>query len=702
MNRTPENIRKLTVQSIAAVILIFCELFFFRNVIGNSQLFGDIGDGRLTNLLTEHWYNVLCGREKWNELCFFYPAENVLSYSDMLLGFGIFHSIFRLMGFNTYTAYKAALMTIHVIGTAATYILLKKHLNTGTLWALFGTVAFSFSNAFSLAFVHTQMTAVSFLPIMLILLTEAMKNFSLRKKRNICVCGFIAMFALTAYTSWYTAYFTGLFLLIMLFVYMILLAMRRESILKWAKTELSAMGIDLLLYAGLFILLFIPFLMLYLPALQMSGGYGYPAEYLPEFIDIANVTESNLMLGWLMDKMDLEGRGRSPELNVGFSMVLLLMFAAVFIYLMKHKRIGRTGGKFRYGSRIMILRAAAVTSIICMILPINLSSNCISLWIFVFKLIPGAQSIRAIARLFFWLSFPISVITAVCGKEIFSFIKNKKAYLSAVSAACLLLFVSNVNIDGVYSDWCTEAPPVRLENITPPPEDCKVFFITDDDYGTKPSIMYHLDAMEIANHFSVKTINGYSGQFPADWKIENITTMAYENNAKEWAASNGIEKLYIYNVSANEWYPADRLNMENIPACFDPTTETLLSNIKCSTGLNADSLGVYAWTDRTFTTFLRSPALTEKGITIKMEIPEEHFKAQDPSLSPIVSVYVNGTHAADVAPGEGTEEIHIPVTPAENDIYEIKLETEGYFRPSDIGLNSDSRELSLAVYYIGE
>lgn len=702
MNRTPENIRKLTVQSIAAVILIFCELFFFRNVIGNSQLFGDIGDGRLTNLLTEHWYNVLCGREKWNELCFFYPAENVLSYSDMLLGFGIFHSIFRLMGFNIYTAYKAAMMTIHVIGTAATYILLKKHLNTGTLWALFGTVAFSFSNAFSVAFAHTQLAAVSFLPIMLILLTEAMKNFSLRKKRNLYVCGFIAMFALTAYTSWYTAYFTGLFFLIMLFVYMFLLAMRRESILKWAKTELSAMGIDILLYAGLFIVLFIPFLILYLPALKMSGGYGYPSEFLPEFIDIANVTESNLMLGRLMKKMQLEGRGLSPELHVGFSIVLLLMFAAAFINIMKHKRIGRTDGKFRYGSRTMILRAAAITSVICLILPIKLSSNGISLWFFVFKLIPGAQSIRAIARLFFWLGFPISVITAVCGKEIFSFIKNKKAYLAAASAACLLLFVSNINIDGVYSDWSTDALPVRFENITPPPEDCEVFCIADDNYGDKPSLMYHLDAMEIANRFSVKTINGYSGQTPAGWDIWDITNMTYENNAKKWAADNGIENLYIYNVTANEWYPADRIAAEDIPACFDPSTEILLSNIKCSTGLKADSFSEYAWTDRTFTTFLRSPALTEKGITIRMEIPEEHFTAQDPSLSPIVSIYVNGTHAADVTPGEGVEECHIPVTPAENDIYEVKLVTEGYFRPADIGLNSDSRELSIAVYYIGE
>ena len=53
--------------------LVFCEGFFFRNVLGNDALFGDRGDGRLTMLITEHWWQFISGKEGFFELPFVYP-----------------------------------------------------------------------------------------------------------------------------------------------------------------------------------------------------------------------------------------------------------------------------------------------------------------------------------------------------------------------------------------------------------------------------------------------------------------------------------------------------------------------------------------------------------------------------------------------------------------------------------------------------
>ena len=122
--------------AVALVILVFCEWFFFRNVIGGEggALFGDRGDGRLTTLLTEHWWNFFTGKEKFSELAMFYPAEGVMGYTDLLLAYGLLHSLLRLAGFNMFAAYKWTIIISHCMGTLTMYYLLKKKLGLRMQW----------------------------------------------------------------------------------------------------------------------------------------------------------------------------------------------------------------------------------------------------------------------------------------------------------------------------------------------------------------------------------------------------------------------------------------------------------------------------------------------------------------------------------------------------------------------------------------
>ena len=75
------------------VVILFCEYVFFRNMFGTGNLFGDRGDGRFTNLIAEHWYNFFRGKEAFGDLGIFFPHKNTLAYSDMLIGFGLLHSL---------------------------------------------------------------------------------------------------------------------------------------------------------------------------------------------------------------------------------------------------------------------------------------------------------------------------------------------------------------------------------------------------------------------------------------------------------------------------------------------------------------------------------------------------------------------------------------------------------------------------------
>lgn len=41
--------------TLSVFILIFCEFFFLRNIIFSDRMMGDLGDGRLTMLLADHY-----------------------------------------------------------------------------------------------------------------------------------------------------------------------------------------------------------------------------------------------------------------------------------------------------------------------------------------------------------------------------------------------------------------------------------------------------------------------------------------------------------------------------------------------------------------------------------------------------------------------------------------------------------------------
>ena len=64
--------RNEKIKTVAAIIvLMLCEAFFFRNILGNDRLVGDRGDGSLKNMLAEHWLRFFQGKEKYSVLLMF-------------------------------------------------------------------------------------------------------------------------------------------------------------------------------------------------------------------------------------------------------------------------------------------------------------------------------------------------------------------------------------------------------------------------------------------------------------------------------------------------------------------------------------------------------------------------------------------------------------------------------------------------------
>ena len=125
---------ELIIDAFAMLFLLAGELYFFRNIIGTGQLISDGSDGRLTMLIAEHWYNVFKGKASIMDMGMFYPAKNTLAYSDMLLGFGLIHSVLRVVGLDIFRAYKYTIMLVHLTGTVSSYYLLHRKLNLCAGW----------------------------------------------------------------------------------------------------------------------------------------------------------------------------------------------------------------------------------------------------------------------------------------------------------------------------------------------------------------------------------------------------------------------------------------------------------------------------------------------------------------------------------------------------------------------------------------
>src|SRR5713101_1772341 len=86
---------------------IAASIYYFRDLF-HRRLPGDIGDGRWTLSVTEHWYQVLRGRDSIREPGFYFPAKHTLGMSDAFLFQGLLHAAVRFLGFGPISAWAAA------------------------------------------------------------------------------------------------------------------------------------------------------------------------------------------------------------------------------------------------------------------------------------------------------------------------------------------------------------------------------------------------------------------------------------------------------------------------------------------------------------------------------------------------------------------------------------------------------------------
>lgn len=531
-----KNRKDIIENLICFLVIAFCYLFFFRNVILTDGLFGDSGDGRLCTLITEHWWRVLTGKDAVTELNTFHPSSNEIGYTDMFLGFGIIHSVFRLFGIEMYRAFKYTILTLNLIGAIFTYLCLNRQLKLSKLWALFGTISFSFSLCVGSLINHPQLSFINIIPVTLFLLLSIWDKEEKTVKRELCIYILIILLALLAYSSWYIFFFTGLFLLLAFLLYFFLAFIKRENAIKRVWDQIKYRKLNIILYFIIFLLLLLPFFIIYLTAMSEGNGYSYGGDAFPEIVDILGISKYGFITGYLYNALKLFERGYSNETEVGFSIITLTVFIVSLVIAYKRKeKINE------------ILFIVILTVIISIFLVLRLSSNGVSLWIAVYYLIPGAKAIRATGRFVFWLSFPLSIIASILGDK---YLNRKTLAISFI----LLLWIFSISKNGVYSSFTIESEYNFLNSVEAAPESAEIVYIISPDGDLASLPMRHLDAMDIAYKYDLKTINGYSGLVTKEYEaVNNIFSKDYEENIMKRIEKYDLHNVYSYSLKDKRW-----------------------------------------------------------------------------------------------------------------------------------------------------
>ena len=557
----PSSAFNLVTGILVCVFLLFSEYFFFRNVLFTSQLLSEPIDGRLCMLVTEHWWQFLQGHEKFNELAMFYPHKNVLSYTDMFFLFGMIHSFFRMLSFDMFDAFKYTLVLVHLVGTFACFYFCFKKLKISVIWSLFATVAFSFSHTYALFCMHPQLIAVSLLPVMAIFLFDFFNSYLNGKINNRSAYLFITSFALLISNSWYIAFFLVLFTLIFTVIFLFLLFIYRIRF-DFILTFIKKMWPHLIRYALCAFILLLPFIFVYLPTIHTVGGYDNEETfyYMPKLIDLIAPNTYNFIPTALSQKLSDIGTSVSAEIKAGFSLVLLTLFACTFIISVFKIKPCKSKQNKIIGTLIQSLFWAII---VFLILPVQLNADKDSLWAFVHHFVPGGSAIRCISRLWFWISFPMSVLTAYMANKYLKLPQTLKLTLSLSLLAAL--WVSNISENGIFSKFNKEQEIEFISRIAPPPADAEVFvfpFEFDENFLTPPitltferfhsqTFLHHIDAFVIASHFRIKTINGHSGVFPNGWDMS--FPAYYFQFLKKYIEDNNLKNVYVYDKIHNKW-----------------------------------------------------------------------------------------------------------------------------------------------------
>jgi len=664
-------------------------IFFYQVILSSFREFtGDTWDTRIEIAILEHWKNVLLGYATWNSPSYFYPTPGVLGYNDGYFVYGLIYSLFRSIGFDWFQSYELVNLVLKWIGYAGFVWVAIKIFNIRFVIALIGGAVFFLLNSTYVQVGHAQLLTLNFLPVMIGIGYSFIKSFDGMSSLKILLWGLMCILFYSSWliTSFYTAYFSFLILLIGVLIYSWLVGKNHIiQIARNAKERSKLIAILILLL----VIVNIPFFIVYLPKALETGMWSTSTIYFYALtpIDVLNVGPGNWIYGGFIDQ-----KLRGGEWETGFTPFLLALFTASLFYTFYNWK----KCKF-YVSILLAVLFLWVASI---------RFGDFLLWNIIFYL-PGAKGIRTISRFQMVVGFFI-ILNSIILLNLFYINHRFKSLVIMLSLVVLLEQLNlsdrtNLKVDD--ESW--------IFSVSAPPDYCKSFFIIDpkarsngpplDDFAA------NIDGMILSQYFRIPTINGWASFTPHDWVSHHPYTHGYILKTWLYAEEKGIlQGLCGLDIPANRWIDLSNCQVYTCGEIF-LNPYALGSLIRFDSNHRGVDYLIAGWSsserwgtwsvDDTASIGLRLPAVPKKDLILTLE-GYPFMPSNNPSQK--IDVIINHVKLLTLEFREyddNVRTINIPVSlvQATGGAILIELDFKNANSPKALDLSSDKRKLGLGI-----
>ena len=506
---------------------------------GFDRFFGDRGDVRGFVYFCEHWYHSILGKASLFNPGIFYPTKRTLAYSDLLFGFAAPYSFFRALGFSMFTSTELMIILLTFFAYCIAFVLLYRTLGFGLVPSCAGAMFFAFNSPKFHQLTHLQLQYVLLLPLIFALVITFAKRVDTMDQRKAAwllsltaVCLNLQL-TTTFYYAWYFTIWTILFLLLAL-------AFRgsRDFIITTIRKFWRAFAIG----AVVFLIGFIPILLVYLPAVRAGSWYRFDfvMEMIPDWRALLSMGDGNYVWGWFYKRLIGDPRPSTwGELMVGIGLVPSLAWIALTVASVWFIKTGRRATSPRELGLLFLGIMILATSIFFML---GFKFGSYSAWQYIYEYFPGAGAIRAVSRYVIFLTLPMSIAFAYGLQKALQFAAGKRALTVAVLLVAAFGVFEQFGVPRVHgAGFSTSVEETYLKTMAAKlTSDCNAFYVAPGPHATHAVAEYHYDAMMISIMSRVKTLNASSSQFPRDWNFYLFKNPDYESKVKEWIDSQKI------------------------------------------------------------------------------------------------------------------------------------------------------------------
>jgi len=503
-----------------------------------SFLLGDGYDGVIEGVIVNHWAHVFMGQSAWTQVGYFYPVNGTLGYNDSYFLYGVLSFFFKTIGFDHFLRVELTHITIRAIGFLAMLALVRQFITSNAL-AVFSAVVFTVSIASSNS-PHAQLLMISIVPLYCFILIK-LWNAQTPRASYAWALGAAVLYGAMAMTAYYVLYFMTLWLL---FFMLIAVGLNKGFGEAFQGHRLKAIPLAVVLH----FLFLLPFLLVYLPKLQETGGQNYQVtfNFIGDAWEVINVGDGSLLWGARLNNL-LRQHGmamRPGELSHGISPILFMTFVLASLCF--------------YTSKIQIKSFAGViwlTTLSLMICTIKVGDH--SLWSTIYHYVPGAKGVRVVSRIYLVVDFSMILFIAMVASSAW----QRSRAIGRWLMSCIFLLLVLERIDTV--------PPVALSRteylkitsrIQQPPPQCKSFYVVrPEGYEIKnPDIdkVYKVNvyAMLMSSILNFPTINGIATFIPPGWDLSYEDIDTYRQRVTRYADKNNLQKnLCEYDAENAAW-----------------------------------------------------------------------------------------------------------------------------------------------------